>query len=181
MKKDKGAIEYSLSVMLILIFVLIMLFCFRIRCVRVEKIQIEDALAVSNLAAAVIDTDRYGETEELIITDFDGAYERYRQSLKTNLNLDENFIPHGQYLMKNPVKISEFHVYNVFSDRVEHIVMDEHGSRSMETLSIHGVTTPNGKQVESTTIYSKIEFDVLGFLDQSFRMKLDHSVDIVRN
>ena len=37
MKKDKGAIEYSMSIILLMISVLLILFCFRIRSARVEK------------------------------------------------------------------------------------------------------------------------------------------------
>ena len=67
MKKDKGAVEYTMSIMLLIVSVLIILFCFIIRSARVEKMYLEDAQASANLAAAVIDTDIYGETEKLII------------------------------------------------------------------------------------------------------------------
>ena len=77
MKKDKGAIEYSMSIILLMISVLLILFCFRIRSARVEKAYLEAGLASANLAAAVIDTDIYGETEKLIISDTNGAYENF--------------------------------------------------------------------------------------------------------
>ena len=180
-KKDKGAIEYSMSIILLMISVFLILFCFRIRSARVEKMYLEDAQATANLAAAVIDTDIYGETEKLIISDTLEAYERFKSSLKTNLNLDDNFMPENTFLMENPVDILEFHIYNVEEGSVTRVIYDEHGSKSTEILGLSGVTTPDGTEVESTTVYSKIEFDVKGFLDQRNRLTLENSVDVVKN
>ena len=181
MKKDKGAIEYSMSLMLVAVSVLMMLFCFRIRSARVEKMYVEDALVSANLAAAVIDTDVYGETEKLIITDELRAYERFQSALKTNLNLDDDYTPRNTFLMENAVKVLEFHIYNVDEYTVTHIVFDEYGSKRTEVMGLSGAATPDGTDVESTTIYSKIEFDVKGFLTQRNRMTLEKSVDIVKN
>ena len=181
MKKDKGAIEYSMSLMLVAVSVLMMLFCFRIRSARVEKMYVEDALVSANLAAAVIDTDVYGETEKLIITDELRAYERFQSALKTNLNLDDDYMPRNTFLMENAVKVLEFHIYNVDEYTVTHIVFDEYGSKRTEVMGLSGAVTPDGTDVESTTIYSKIEFDVKGFLTQRNRMTLEKSVDIVKN
>ena len=181
MKKDKGAVEYSMSLMLIAVSVLMMLFCFRIRSARVEKMYVEDALVSANLAAAVIDTDVYGETEELIISDSLGSYNAFKRALKTNLNLDENFMPNNTFLMENAVKVLEFHIYNVNESSITHIVFDEHGSKTTEVLGLYEVHTPDGTEVESTTIYSKIEFDVKGFMTQRNRLTLEKSVDIVKN
>lgn len=181
MKKDKGAVEYTMSIMLLIVSVLIILFCFRIRSARVEKMYLEDAQASANLAAAVIDTDIYGETEKLIISDTLGAYEKFKKALKTNLNLDDNFIPNNTFLMENAVEVLEFRIYNVDGDRVNCVIFDENGSRRTEVYTLSSAMTPNGTNVESTTIYSRIEFDVKGFLDQRNRMTLENSVDVVKN
>lgn len=181
MKKDKGAVEYTMSIMLLIVSVLIILFCFRIRSARVEKTYLEDAQASANLAAAVIDTDIYGETEKLIISDTLGAYEKFKKALKTNLNLDDNFMSNNTFLMENAVEVLEFRIYNVDGDRVNCVIFDENGARSTEVYTLSSAMTPNGTNVESTTIYSRIEFDVKGFLDQRNRMTLENSVDVVKN
>ncbi len=181
MKKDKGAIEYSFSFILLSMVVFVLLFCLRIRSAQITKNYVEDALAVANLSAAVIDTEHYGETEELIITDAEEAFEQFKQSLRYNLNLDSSYMPANTVLMENPVKILEFHIYNKEEHQIIHVVFDEHGNKSSEVMGISGAVTPNGKEIESTTIYSKIEFDVKGFLDQRFRATLDNSVDVIKN
>ena len=162
MKKDKGAVEYSMSMMLIAVSVLMMLFCFRIRSARVEKMYVEDALVSANLAAAVIDTDVYGETEKLIITDELRAYERFQNALKTNLNLDDDYTPRNTFLMENAVKVLEFHIYNVDEYTVTHIVFDEYGSKRTEVMGLSGAATPDGTDVESTTIYIKFNLAING-------------------
>lgn len=181
LKKDRGAVEYSISIILLMISVIVILFCFRVRSARVEKMYLEDAQVTANLAAAVIDPDIYGETEILTISDTGEAYERFKRSLKTNLNLDNNFAPQDTTFMESPVKVLEFHIYNVGESNINHIIYDEYGAKSVEVLGLSGVTTPDGTEVESTTVYSKIEFDVKGFLDQRHRMTLENSVDVIKN
>ena len=61
------------------------------------------------------------------------------------------------------------------------MIFDENGARSTEVYTLSSAMTPNGTNVESTTIYSRIEFDVKGFLDQRNRMTLENSVDVVKN
>lgn len=181
MKKDKGSVEYSMCIMLLTVSVLLILFCFRIRSARVEKSYLEDAQAMANLAAAVIDTDIYGETEELLITDTGKAYERFQSSLKTNLDLDEHFMPRNMVLMESPVDILEFHIYNVGESTVTRTIYDVHGSKTVTTLELSEAMTPDGTAVESSTVYSKIAFDVKGFLNQRNRLTLENSVDVVKN
>jgi len=181
MKKDKGAIEYSVSIILIMISVLVLLLCFRVRSARVEKAYLQDAQATANLAAAVIDTDLYGEKELLMIADPEEAFDQFKRSLKVNLNLDDSFMPVNTVFMESPVEILEFHIYNVGESSITHIRYDEYGAKSVEMLGLSGVTTPDGTEVESTTVYSKIEFDVKGFLGQRHRMTLENSVDVIKN
>ena len=90
-------------------------------------------------------------------------------------------MPENTFLMENPVEILEFRVYNVDDDMVTCVVYDEHGSRSTESSNLSHTVTPDGAEVESTTIYSKIEFDVKGFLSQRNRLTLENSVDVVKN
>jgi len=182
LKKDKGYIEYSLSVMLIIIATIVILYGLTIRMARMEKVLVEDALDLSNLASAVVDTHIYGETEKLSIDATEG-YGRFKSALKTNLNLDDSLMPNNTTFMDEPVKIIEYHVYNVdeLTGEIEHITIGESGAQSMEIIPLSGATTPDGTEIESTTVYSKIEFTVKGFLGQRLRETLEDSADIVKN
>ena len=182
LKKDKGYVEYSLSIMLIILAMVVILFGLTIRMARMEKTLIEDALDLSNLAAAVVDTNVYGETEKISVDASEG-YARFKSALKTNLNLDDSLMPINTTFMDEPVEILEFHVYNVDETlgEITHITIGQTGAQSMEIIPLSGARTPDGTEIESTTIYSKIEFTVKGFFGLRLRETLDDSADIVKN
>ncbi|MBO5461185.1 MAG: hypothetical protein J5983_05270 [Ruminococcus sp.] len=180
MKKDKGLIEYSLSLIFLMICIFVVLLVFSYRRSIVERYFVEDGLAASTLAAAIIDTDIYGETEELIISDTDGAYLAFKQTLKTNLGLDNNYMPANTTFMESQVGLLEFRVYNVKDGIVTETFYDDHGNKQIQVLGSTAVT-PNGKEVESTTVYSKIEFDVKGYMNHVQRQTMEYCADVVKN
>lgn len=180
MKKDKGIIEYSLSLIFLMMCILIILLTFGYRRSIIERSYLEDGLAASTLAAVIIDTDAYGESEALIISDTDKAFLTFRQTLKTNLNLDDSFLPINKTFMESQVRVLEFRIYNVKEGTVTETFYDEAGNKQMQVLT-GSVETPNHKTVESTTIYSKIEFDVKGYMNQIQRETMEYCADVVRN
>lgn len=180
MKKDRGIIEYSLSLIFLMICVLVILLTFSFRRSIIERSYLEDGLAASTLAAAIIDTDVYGESEELIISDTDRAYLTFKQTLKTNLGLDDSFMPISEAFMESQVNVLEFRIYNVKEGLVTETLYDEHGNKQVQVLG--AVTmTPNNKAIESTTVYSKIEFDVKGYMNQVQRETMEYCADVVKN
>lgn len=180
MRKDKGLIEYSLSLIFLMICIFVVLLVFSYRRSIVEKYFVEDALAASTLAAAIVDTDIYGETEDLIISDTDGAYLAFKQTLKTNLGLDDSYMPTNTTFMESSVDILEFRVYNVKDGLVTETLYDAHGNKQIQVIG-SGALTPNNKVVESTTVYSKIEFDVKGYMDHVQRQTMEYCADVVKN
>ena len=180
MKKDKGIIEYSLSLIFFMICILIILLMFSYRRSIIERSYLEDGLAASTLAAVVIDTELYGETEELTISNTDNAYLTFRQTLKTNLNLDENYVPYSNTFMESQVKVVEFRVYNVKDGLITETLYNEHGNKQVQVLG-YGAVTPNHKVVESTMVYSKIKFDVKGYMNHVQRETMEYCADVVKN
>lgn len=180
MKKDKGMIEYSLSLIFFMLCVLVILFTFSIRRSIIERSYLEDGLAASTLAAAVIDTQAYGESEDLIISDTDQAYFIFRQTLKTNLNLNDSYLPVSTTFMESQVKILELRIYNVKEGLVTETLYDEYGNKQVQVFT-GAVFTPNHKLVEATTVYSKIEFDIKGYMDQIQRETMEYCADVVKN
>lgn len=180
MRKDRGIIEYSLSLIFLMICVLVILLTFSFRRSIIERTYLEDGLAASTLAAAIIDTDVYGESEELIISDTDRAYLTFKQTLKTNLGLDDSFMPTSEAFMESQVNVLEFRVYNVKEGLVTETLYDEHGNKQVQILGV-ATMTPNNKVIESTTVYSKIEFDVKGYMNQVQRETMEYCADVVKN
>ena len=73
-----------------------------------------------------------------------------------------------------------FRVYNVKDGLITETLYNEHGNKQVQVLG-YGAVTPNHKVVESTMVYSKIEFDVKGYMDHVQRETMEYCADVVKN
>lgn len=183
MKKDKGYIEYSLSLMLLLVVSILVLYGYRMSIVRYTKNMVEDGLVASNLAAGVIDLEIFGEMNQLIIQDCDIAYTVFRDALKDNLRLKEDFTPIESTLFNSKIKIHEFIIYNVFENDITRLRFTEDGHYYDDIFPNRkgSMTTPDGKRITNTTIYSKIGFEIKGIKDDVYYVYKDNSVNVLIN
>lgn len=165
----------------LLMLVVIILFGFRMTQYMITSASVEDALAASNLASAVIDLEEYGKSHTIYIQDPEGAFLLYKEALCHNLKLDEYLNTSNQEILDSKVSVEEYTVYNVVGELVEIYVMDESGQiQEYSTAKVGEVYTPDGICVESTTIYSRIAFRVKGLFEQVIHAKKEKSIDIVR-
>ena len=165
----------------VLMVLVVILFGFRITQYMLISDMVEDALAASNLASAVIDVKEFGKSHRIQIQDPENAFLLYREALCHNLQLDEYLNTTNQELLASRVTIEEYIVYNVCDALVEIYVCDESGQiKQYETGTAGQVFTPDGVCVESTTVYSRISFQVKGFFDRELPACKEKSVDIVR-
>ncbi len=181
--KDKGSVEYSLALLLAGIVVILILFIYRLHVIKITKYTVEDAIAASNLAAAVIDLEEFGSTNEIVIKSSDDAYRIFQEALRDNLNLDGSFNPDKVGLMKGKVTIDTFIVYNVKDNDITQISYDSLGNSTINEYpdSTGLLYTPDNKCIYSTTIYSKIGFSIKGYQDEEYYVYKENSVDIVNN
>lgn len=165
MKRDSGQVEMVTGMFLLIFLVLLLAVQLQLVQYMTTALYMEDALAASNLASAVIDLDRYGETHEIVIGDTAEAYERYRRALRDNLNLDDAWECSNKGLAAGRVEILDYTVYNVTGRDVEICAVGAEGIREWTVKDGLGtVTAPNGVRVEATGIYSEIGFQVKGIL-----------------
>ena len=122
----------------------------------------EDALAASNLASAVIDIEEYGISHKMIIRDFDQAYAVYCEALKGNLGLNEMWERESPLMSAGKVRVECYILFNVYDNLVHVRGLDENGNRYEYTGDVGRVTAPNGAVIEQTAIYSEISFPVRG-------------------
>lgn len=157
---------------------------------------VEDGLMASTLASAVIDIEEFGKTNTLKVRD--DAYSIFEKSLKENLRLEtvNGFLePRNTSVIAGPVIIEEYIVYNVKGNDIIEIRYIN-GVRPSEYKTIsNGLgtqKTPNGKLIETATVYSKISLNVRNqylnnFLnkddrkDEEIRVYKERSVDIKMN
>ena len=159
MKKREGTIGIGVSLFCVMFVAVIIAYMSQMYSFQSIRIDTEDALAASNLASAVIDIEEYGISHNIIIADPEAAYGIFKDALKVNMRLDDAWNSSKDEI-SGPVEIVEYIIYNVRNEDVE-IHYFGHSQYSQVITGGKGtVTAPNGKLIESTSIYSKITFPV---------------------
>ena len=167
-------------VYVLLFFTATVAFALQIRQYISLKTYTEDALAASNLAAsAVIDIQEYGINHNLIIKDPAHAYSIYQDALKVNMGLNDHWEdPTG--MISGPVQVEQYIVYNVRGTEVE-VTSFGDGLNYSATETLGSATSPNGQVIESTSVYSRISYQVDGYFGVTVPAEKDKLVDIVKN
>ena len=148
---------------------------------RASAAYLEDALAASNLASAVIDVEEYGISHSILIRDPEEAHAIYLFALRENLNLDEAWECPAKGLIGGKVSVLDYTVYNVTDDRVEIYHYDENGRMTFSEGSPGSVQAPDGKWIENTSIYSEVTYPVRGIMGVEAQAQKSSLVDIVAN
>ncbi len=164
-----------------LMVLIVAMFQFRIYTIMIAGAYVEDALAASNLASALIDIREYGRSHEVRIEDTQEAFGIYRDALYCNLALDDEGYSAREELLEGQLWISEYIVYNVLGDQVRIAVYDGEGNcLRQENDKVGNVRTPDGTPVEHTAVYSRVGFSVVGLLGHNIDAEKEKTVDIVR-
>ncbi len=169
-KKSEGQAEYVLG-MYALIFVMILsMASLQILQYKADSDIAEDALAASALAALDIDPYRYGTDHKLVIDDPVHALEIFKNALKGNMELGEDFSPVSQNTsyVSGVVKLEDFRVYLVDGDDVTEYRVSDTGT-GVRSGSYGEMKTPGGQVVVSAGCYAAISFDTEGFLGIKIR------------
>ena len=158
-------------VYVLLFFTATVAFALQIRQYISLKTYTEDALAASNLASAVIDIQEYGVNHNLIIKDPAHAYSIYQDALKVNMGLNDHWEdPAG--MISSPVQVEQYIVeVTSFGENLNYSATETLGS----------ATSPNGRVIESTSIYSRISYQVTGYFGVTVPAVKDKLVDVVKN
>lgn len=176
-----GQADVVAAMFFFLMVLLVALFQFKIYACMAAGAYVEDALAVSNLASALIDVEEYGRSHSVRIGDTQKAFRVYRDALYYNLALDEAGCSAKEELLAGQVELREYIVYNVLGQEIQISVYDGEGNCLRQERERPGnVRTPDGVPVEHTTIYSRVGFRVGGLMGRIIDAEKEKSVDIVR-
>lgn len=178
---ESGQIAWTMGLWLILFLGILLCACIQVEAYRSAAQYMEDALAASNLAAAVIDIEEYGISHEVRVADPAEAYSRYLEAMRINLGLDENWNCANRTVIGGPVQIESFIVYNVCGNEVEVCAFDGNGGMNSYRAGLGEVFAPTGEAVEFTGIYSQISCKVSGLFGMEVPARKGKLVDVVRN
>jgi len=158
MKKERGQVNWIMGLFLALFMAVLLLTAVQCRRFQVAAIFAEDALAASNLASTLVNLEEYGISHKILISNPAQAYERYRTALQGNLNLNKEWKgPEGSVIL-GPVTVENYTVYNVDGEKVWVHCFGADGEYVREEML--GTEAPNGRIIESTSVYSEISFEM---------------------
>lgn len=181
-RKKSGKIELFTGMFLLVFLVLLLFVQIQLMLFFATGLYMEDALASSNLASAVMDVEEYGKSHVILINSPKDSYALYLEALKVNLELNEEWESSNHELISGPVKVLQYVIYNVRKEDVTIYSFEEDGLHIWEEQGgLGSVYTPDGTLVESTSVYSRIGFPVKGILGISVYACKDKSVDIIAN
>ena len=93
--------------------------------------------------------------------------------------MNENWECPNKNLITGPVQIQEYIIYDVSGNDVFVSRFDESGGLTQEWESMDTVRTPDGKGIESTSVYSRIAYMVEGIWGMVIQAEKGKLVDIV--
>lgn len=162
--KDAGQVEAVWGMFLVTILAVLLYTRLQLAVWQTAGMYLEDALAASNLASALIDVEEYGRSNKIIIEDMESAYQIYEGAVRENLQLDGQWENADKELISGRVEIADYIIYNVDGTMVyaSRIARDGHVAESWRGR-VGEVYAPNGLKVEHTGVYSEITFPVRGF------------------
>ncbi len=159
LNKEAGQVSLTYGLFAILFLAIYLFAALKMEYFRTVSYYLEDALAASNLASAVVDIEEYGITNKIIIGDVHEAYQRYQNAVKGNLNLSDDWMPAAGSIISGKVRIVNYTVYNVDGETVKITQYDENGWVITEYQQLGETIAPNGMKVVSTSVYSEIAFE----------------------
>jgi len=179
--KSRGQIEMAVGMFSIFMITLVMVAGLKVAQFMITGAYVEDALAASNLASALIDIEEFGRSRVIRINDPVKTYGIYKEALSQNLMLDEDGRSFQRELLEGYVEVISYIIYNVEGDQVQ--VISFNGGDVQPEVAFHDlgtVHTPDGVLVETATVYSKVRFNVKGLGQVYIQAEKEKSVDIKR-
>lgn len=197
-KQEGGMTGYVFPLMLLMMVTLLITYAFRQRMISYGKIQLEDALTDAVLAAAVVDLGLFGENEYRIENyNYGDLYDKFQTALIQGLHLDESGMPKAGSYLASGIVVEEFWIYNMERDRDGYIVAetlckyiskgnycnltDRRTDVPATEIPQYFPVTPNGKTVNSLTIYAKISAEIRGVWGSVYAVSKEQAADVARN
>lgn len=177
-QEKSGQIEWVTGLFFLLFLGILLCFCLQLSVYKASSLYLEDALAASNLASAVIDIEEYGRTHVIWIADPVEAYERFSIAVRENLQLNEAWESSNKSLIAGQVSVERYIIYNVKQDSVFVQEVNANGGVYQWQGSLGSVKAPNGICIETTSIYSELSFPVDGMFGVTVQAHKGQLADI---
>lgn len=172
MKKKDGSsvIGYTCLFALAVIIVMVSLYMIQVAKLMTEQHTVDDALTDAALGTLVADDNYYFSTSERFGTPIvrfkstDESHTTFVSCMNASRNNENAFFHNFRY--------KRFILYEVEGSRVKITeYFDESNRKSVSYGNLGSVTTPAGKEVKETSVYSCVGFDIKSVLNNRFISK----------
>ena len=180
MAREPGTTGWTVGLFFLLFLAVYLCAFLQLELYRTASLYLEDALAASNLASAVVDLEEYGISHKILVEDPRASYGLYRWAVRENLNLDEAWRGRDGGVISSQVRVVEYTVYTVTGENVEIYHFDGNGVLSQRSGVLGNVEAPNGRIIENTSVYSEIAFMLRGVLGIEVEAHKGNLADITR-
>lgn len=177
-RTEAGQVNWVTGVFFLLFLGIFLCASLQLELFRSSAAYLEDALAASNLASAVIDVEEYGISRRLRIGDVEEAYARYLTAVRGNLGLNEAGECTNRSLISGSVRVVNYTVYNVSGNDVQVMQVDEAGEITGWQEPLGSAAAPDGKLIENTGVYSEIAYTIEGIFGVEAEAHKGKLVDI---
>lgn len=184
LKKKNGNFNImATAVFFAVILIILMLYGIQKNKVFLLGETARDCLTSSCLASLTIkslDLKELGTTDNLIVKDPEKVFNKYKQHIMFNFNLDNNLKPKGSSYIKSKLNMESLILYNVKKNekKIEIYKFDESGNYIISSGIKGNVKTPKGTIVENTTVHGAVGFKINAFKTDQY-VSLSEDVDIV--
>lgn len=178
--KESGQIGWTTGLFFILFLGVMLCAVLQLEQYRAVSLYLEDSLAASNLASAVIDVQEYGISHHILIAEPERAYETYRWAVMGNLNLSASWEGQAGSLVQGKVSVVRYIVYNVKGNEVTVYHFDAEGQMTQWQDVLGNAVAPNNVRIENTSVYSEIAFEVEGLFGIKVRAHKGNLADVAR-
>lgn len=182
MRKDEGFVENLTGLLPVLAALLFMVVFIQLNVNQAAAGFIEDALAASGLASAVVDVREYGISRSLVVEDPGKCFQIYKRALADNLGLDDSWVCRNSSMISGKVTVCEYSIYEVTGADVVWYCFPQTGGMTRREFpgGAGTVRAADGTLIHSTSVYSRIGFPVTSLGRQIYCYK-EKCVDIVEN
>ena len=179
---ESGQVQTAFGLYAMCFLIIIGMAQFQLAACRASADYLEDALAASDLASALIDVREYGMTHKLVIPDPEEAYRTYREALQTNLQLREDGSSQFVGLISGPVEVVRYEIYNVDEEAgTVSVASLQGGGFVRRTGRLGEVKTPGSQLVRSTGVYSEVTYPLKGMFGMTITARKGKLAEVRRN
>lgn len=164
---------------LIMLLVVLITYGLQVKMYVSARTFTEDALASATLASAAIDIETFGISHQILIKDPEAAYGIWQEHLKNGMQLADDWTCPNKAMVSGPVEVVSFIVYNVKGKDVYEYGFGESTYEWLHTGGLGSVCSPDGKEIESTSVYAEITFPVKGAFGITVQAHKSQLVDVV--